>query len=364
MNSIAFYIGDYTRSGGTERSCISVANGIVKHYDLQVFLITTNSKNDQSFFDINPAVNIIYLDITNPKKQYFHLINKLSKEIKRNKIERIVAVEVMSLLFVLPLFLFKWFFNTKAKLWVWEHFNYTVNLGKKARNIMRELSAKYADKIIVLTERDVELWTEKLKINGEIVPINNPSPYEISQKEYAINSKNIVAIGRLTYQKGFDQLINIWSNFLKKYPYYNDWKLQIIGSGSDEVMLKNLVQNLELKDTIEFVPNTPNVKSYYENAAFLAMTSRFEGLPMTLIEAQSFGLPIIAYDCLTGPAEVITKETGFLIEDKNTNDFVEKLDILIQNSILRSKMSEAAKKDVERFSNFRIAKKWITLIGK
>src|SRR5690606_18194738 len=142
--------------------------------------IVTNTKEETSFFDIDPTIQIIYLNIKNIKRDYFKLIKRLDTELKINKIDKIVAVEVMSLLFILPLFMFKSFFETKAKLWVWEHFNYTVNLGKKLRNKMREMAAKYAAKIIVLTEKDVGLWKEDLNIKGEIIAINNPSPYKIS----------------------------------------------------------------------------------------------------------------------------------------------------------------------------------------
>lgn len=364
MNSIAFYIGDYTRSGGTERSCVLVANGLASDKNNRVYLIVTNTKEETSFFDIDPTIQIIYLNIKNIKRDYFKLIKRLDTELKINKIDKIVAVEVMSLLFIIPLFIFKNFYKTKTKLWVWEHFNFTVNLGKSLRDWCRKLAAKYADYIIVLTQRDTELWSKNLNIKNSIIAINNPSPFDVSDKGYNLQSKKIVAIGRLTYQKGFDLLIEIWSQFLHKYPEKKEWTLQIIGSGPDEIKLKELAKYLNIDSNIEFISNTPNIKNYYENAALLAMTSRFEGLPMTLIEAQSFGLPIISYDCLTGPSEVISGNSGYLVENNNKNLFIENLYTLLSDSYLRLKMSENSRIEVSNYSLDKIIEKWDVILNK
>lgn len=359
---IAFYLGDFTRSGGTERSCTSVVNGLATQSSNQVYVIVTNTNDEQSFFFIDPKVKILYLNVKYSKGKYLILISHLIKIIRINKIEIIVAVEALSLLFVLPVIFRNKFKKEKLKLIVWEHFNFTVNLGKKIREKFRWAAGRFADAIVVLTKRDVQLWQDNLKINGKIIAINNPSPFEVSSKEYNSKSNNIVAIGRLTYQKGFDRLIEIWNLFLQKYPENNHWQLQIIGDGNDKEKLESLITNYSINDNVQMVGNTSSISEYYEGASFLAMTSRFEGLPMTLIEAQSFGLPIVAYDCLTGPSEVITQKSGFLIDDNNKEKFVEKLQILVTNGTLRSEMSVAAKEEMKRFSEMEITQQWKELI--
>ena len=361
MKKIAFYIGDFTRSGGTERACTSIVNSLASQTSNQVYLIVTNSIEEKSFFQIHPNVTILYLNCNYSLGKYFTLISRLNTVIKKNKVEIVVAVEVFSLLFMLPIILLSKLARRKTKLIVWEHFNFTVDLGKSARRKFRWLAGRFADAIVVLTKRDVSLWTSNLKINGKITSINNPSSFAVTEKVYDAKSVNIVAIGRLTYQKGFDRLIEIWHDFLEKYSNNRNWKLQIIGSGEDKEMLDNLIVKYNL-DNVEMVSNTSSISDYYEKASFLAMTSRFEGLPMTLIEAQSFGLPIIAYDCLTGPSEVITQKSGFLIEDNNKKEFVEKLQVLISNDSLRSEMSKAAREEVKRFSEIEITQQWKELI--
>lgn len=361
IKKVAFYLGDFKRSGGTERACISVANGLSEFSDHEVFLITTNSKTEDPFFEIGPKVNIIYLNINNLKGEYFLLTKRLRSSLKEFKIDILIAVEVMSIIFLLPVFVSKIMGKTRVKLFVWEHFNFTVSLNKKIRIYLRKFAARFADTIIVLTQKDVELWKTNLKVRAKIVSINNPSPFPISNSKYKTESTTVIAVGRLKYQKGFDRLLEIWSEFKRLCPNAL-WKLQIIGSGPEGEKLKEQSIRLNIDDSIEWIENTANIKPYYENAAFLAMTSRFEGLPMTLIEAQSFGLPIIAYDCLTGPEEVVGNDTGFLIKDGETGLFVSKLIQLTSSVELRKTMSSSAIAEFTRFSPSQIIEKWSKLL--
>lgn len=358
---VAFYLGDFKRSGGTERACIAVANGLSKSSGHTIFLITTNDVTEESFFEIGPEVNIIYLNIKNGKREYLRLSRYLKSSLREHKIDILVAVEIMSLIFLLPVFISKILGRTKVKLLVWEHFNFTVSLNKKIRVYLRKFAAKCADVIVVLTQKDAELWKANLDVRAKIISINNPSPFAVSGNEYNTESTDIIAVGRLKYQKGFDRLLDIWYEFQKSKPH-RTWKLQIIGSGPDEAKLKEQATKLGLDTSVEWIENTPNVKLYYENAAFLAMTSRFEGLPMTLIEAQSFGLPIIAYNCLTGPEEVIESDTGFLIKDGELELFVSGLVQLTNSNELRKSMSSSAVAKFRRFSPDRIAEKWNKLL--
>ncbi|MFU1858152.1 glycosyltransferase family 4 protein [Sphingobacterium sp. NGMCC 1.201703] len=360
--NIAFYLGDFKRSGGTERSCIAVANELAMSSKHNVFVIVTNKESENPFFEINQNVSIIYLEIENCKREYFSLSKRLKTALKKYQIDILVAVEIMSILFLMPIFLAKKMGLSKIKLFVWEHFNFTVSLNRKLRTYLRKFAANFADVIIVLTQKDIQLWKDKLNVKAKMISISNPSPFSVSNQKYNELSRNVIAVGRLTYQKGFDRLLDIWSEFIQRSPA-SDWKLQIIGSGSDESKLKEQAEKLKISQSVEWISNTPNVKAFYENASFLAMTSRFEGLPMTLIEAQSFGLPIIAYNCLTGPAEVITEESGILIDDGRQSEFVNGLLMMSTDTSKRITMSQFAKTELERFTPSAVNKKWNDLIS-
>ena len=132
----------------------------------------------------------------------------------------------------------------------------------------------------------------------------------------------------------------------------------IIGSGEDKEKLLNQKENLKLK-RVTFIENTKNIKEYYEKASIYLMTSRFEGLPMTLIEAQSFGLPIISYDIKTGPKDIVNNgEDGYLIENDNQNEFVNKFLELSQDREKIYKFSQKAYENSKRFKLDNIIKKW------
>lgn len=354
MINIAFYCSDIRLLAGTERASLTIANELSKLENFNVLIISNQGYKNESKIEIAENIKVCNLNFIYKGRQYFQNVLKLSKLIREYNINVFVSVEIISLFFTFPALVL----NKNVKYIVWEHFNFTTNLGVPLRSFCRKVAARFADGIVVLTQKDVQLWKKNLNISGCIVSINNPSPFEISKRQYSISSKNIIAVGRLVDQKGFDRLINIWGTMKVRNLIPKEWKLQIIGSGPDEVMLKALAQTYELGDLIEFVNNTDSIREYYENAAFLAMTSRFEGLPMTLIEAQSFGLPIIAYDCLTGPAEIVSSKSGMTINDNNSEDFISGLRILMGDINLRQKMGENAKIEAGRFAPEKIRVRW------
>ena len=118
-------------------------------------------------------------------------------------------------------------------------------------------------------------------------------------------------MGWLGAQKNFIDLINAWHLTKARN---EGWKLRIIGQGKQQAMLENQISKLGLENTIEMLPPQKNVVEQYKNASVYAMSSRNEGLPLVLIEAMAMGLPIVSYDCPTGPADIKTqKKTGLLI---------------------------------------------------
>ena len=164
-----------------------------------------------------------------------------------------------------------------------------------------------------------------------------------------------MAIGRLTAQKGFDKLLDIWKKIEEKD---SEWELYIIGSGEDREKLLSQKESLNLKRVI-FIENTKNIKEYYKKASIYLMTSRFEGLPMTLIEAQSFGLPIISYDIKTGPKDIVNdSEDGYLIENDDKEKFADKFLELSQDREKIQKFSQKAYENSKRFKLDSIIEKW------
>lgn len=369
--NILFVLGDSSLKGGTERSTIEVANKLSGNIDNKIFILSIHSSisNDSfkidknviqaSLYSIKPVTRNIFSKIL----FYFSIIYKLLIYIKRNKVDFLISVEVMSTIFTYPVVCFLRLFGN-LKYVVWEHFNFTVNLGLRVRDFSRKIAAREADAIITLTDKDKRMWCENLSVKGKIMSIPNPSPFSVTDKVYNSNSKNIVAIGRLVPQKGFDLLIDVWKYLYDNYDIEGGWYLQIIGDGPDHFELAQKIRSYNLRDKIILVPGNNEISKFYENASFLCMTSRFEGLPMTLIEAQSFGLPIISYNCITGPEEIISTESGFLVDMNDFKSFAEKVYYLINNLEVRRNMSYSSKREVIRFSTEKVLLKWENLLNE
>lgn len=138
----------------------------------------------------------------------------------------------------------------------------------------------------------------------------------------------------------------------------------MLGDGDEKESLINLANKLKLKN-VKFLGVKKDVPEYYKKSSIYVSSSRFEGLPMCMIEAQSFGLPIVAFDCKTGPSEIINNnKDGFLIKNENIEELAEKLLLLINDRDKLEKFSLEARKSAKRFTLEEIIKNWQELLEK
>lgn len=311
MKNICFLIGNLNNSGGTERVTSIVANELVVHgYNISILSLNNGT---EPFFKLNSNIQIhsLYSKKVSFKKNFPTAVLKIRKFVKHHRIDTLIVVDSISCIFTIPAL-----YGLNIKHICWEHFNFNNNNGIKLRDTARKLAVRYCDHIVTLTKRDKELWQQGLKnIRAEILPIANPSPYENIKNIPTLYSKIVLSVGRLTYVKGFDLLIKAWASFCETNL---DWTLRIVGSGEEEEVLKNQAKLLGIVDRIEFIPSTKDIEYYYQTSSFYCLSSRSEGLPMVLIEAQAFGLPIIAFDCDTGPSDIIENSVnGYLVEERD-----------------------------------------------
>lgn len=355
MKKIAFFGGDISHAGGTERVSLALSNYLVKN-GYQVIIISL-SGNAPPKFHVDESIKIVSL--FNEKKRfslvYFSVVFRLRRVLIDESIDVLIDVDTMLALFSTTALL-----GTKIKHISWEHFNYKSNLNIKSRKLARKIAAKYSDAVVTLTEKDRNYWLEKNKYPKKIIAIPNPLPFESKSKLTKKHSKKILALGRLTYQKGFDLLLDIWA---KIENMNNDWRLIIAGDGEDKQLLLDKIKMLNLKN-VELLPSTPHVNELYDQSSIYVMTSRFEGFPMVLLEAKASGLPIVAYDCDTGPSElIINHDDGFLIPFNDSDTFTCKLALLMNDDDLRESMSIKSLKNAEKYKiEVAIGDKWKRLI--
>lgn len=352
--NVAFFIPSLSNKGGVERATVSLLNVLASTFQSEVKVFLFVFSDDTFAFDVNDSVKVISLNIVNYKRQYWQLIKRIRFSIKFNKIDFFISVESMSFLFTfIPLFTIR----SRPKVVVWEHFNFKNNNDRKIRDWLRRLSAKRSDMIVTLTERDAITWKKHLNPKSKVTHIYNINPFEDCDTSYDVNSKTAIAVGRYVDVKGFDRLIEAWALFEDKYGA-NNWNLQIVGYGEKKKELQSLIDKRQSKSII-LIDGSKNVETIYNNAGLYCMASYFEGLPMTLIEAQSFALPSLAFDIYTGPSEILGCGSGILVEDNNIESYADALFELTSNNKLRQDMSDIAIKNSYQFKGSHIAKKWI-----
>ena len=142
-----------------------------------------------------------------------------------------------------------------------------------------------------------------------------------------------------------------------------DYKWLILGDGEDKEKLENKIKEYNLEDKLILKGKVSNVEDYYKNSALYVMTSRFEGLPMTLLEAKNFKLPIVSFDCQTGPAEIIRNNiNGYLVKANDIKEMSNKVNSVLQDDKKLKEFSDKAELDIDKFNINSIIDKWTSLL--
>ena len=354
MLNICFLSGDMSRTGGTERVLSIIANELSKQKNkFNIHILSITNENNTSYFNLENEIKndrILKSKDVNFKKQYFQVVKGIRHYIKENNIDILIDVEVIASLFSILATRF-----TKTKLISWEHFNFYEDNGSHLRIYARKLAARFSNCIITLTEHDKQNYLNNLDIKGKVEYIYNPIE-EVDDMECNIKSKQIISVGRLTYQKGFDMLCDVAKVVLKDN---KGWKWLILGDGEDKDKLRSKIKEYGLENKLILKGNVSNVEEYYKNSSLYVMTSRFEGLPMTLLEAKTYKLPIVSFNCLTGPSEIVKNNVnGYLINPENVEAMSNKLNILMNDENKLKEFSNNAQIDIEKFKLKPIIERW------
>ncbi|NOJ68859.1 glycosyltransferase family 4 protein [Acinetobacter indicus] len=358
MKKVCFLIGNLSNSGGTERVTTLIANHLITTAKYEISILSLVG-GKQSFFELNPKISIYSLNDKKVsfKSNYLNTVLKIRNFVKYNKINSLIVVDTIACIFTIPAL-----FGLKVNHVCWEHFNFNNNNGVKIRDLSRNLAARYCNYIVTLTEKDKGWWQKGLKkINAEIISIPNPAPFS-SQKNISYKKKNIVlAVGRLTHIKGFDMLIESWAKVHKQQP---KWKLMIVGEGEERANLTNLILKYNLTECVELMGSTNEISKYYNEAKIFCMSSRFEGFPMVLLEAQSFGLPTVSFDCDTGPSEIIEHGiNGLLVKVGDIDELAKKiLNLMHLNETEYQQMASSSCENSYKYSVELITEKWLRVI--
>ena len=358
MKNICFFINDITNTGGTERVSIMIANMLEDTGLFRVFFLSLHEHDSDTYFHLSKTIKHAQLFEENVHglSSFPGICCRLRKALKANRADVIIDVDGILDLYALSAKLFD-----SIKVISWEHFNFHQNPTVPYRKISRRWAGIAADAIVTLTDADKQMYENGLKVlRCPVVSIPNPLVCEYNKSDTR-GKKIILSAGRLTEQKGFDLLIQVAKEVLPKHP---DWKWIILGEGEDRARLENLIEFDGLTGQMSLPGKVSNINDYYDEASLYVMTSRYEGLPMVLLEAKAHGLPIVSFDCETGPSEMILDGVnGFLVKDFNVSPMSVKVEKLISDSNLRKAFSEHALDGTQKFLPENVLHQWTELLS-
>lgn len=364
---VLYCIAGTYRGGGMERVLSLKANWLVTH-GYEVVIVTTDQLERKSFFDMDNRIVHYDLKIGYEDNNGGSFANKLlhypaKKRLHKRRLSTLLSSinpDVCVSMFCGEASFLPSIHHTSKKV-AEVHFSRFKRLqyGRKglfgiADRLLTwtdgQIAARF-DRFIVLTEEDRPNWG----IYKNIEVIANPLSFAPNSQS-KLDMPVALAVGRFSEQKAFNRMIAVWRNVVEKH---SGWKLKIVGDGELKDVLKKQIDEYNLQNNIELIEPTKDIESLYTGASIFLMTSRYEGLPMVLIEAQSCGLPIVSMACKCGPRDVISDGIdGFLVEDGNLTDMTERICLLIEKPDLRIKMGKAAKDASLRFALETIMPKW------
>ncbi|WKA57717.1 glycosyltransferase [Planococcus shenhongbingii] len=327
--NIVFLINEYNNHGGAQRVASILTEEFLADSHNVAILSINEQKNVPSYFSEEVPVKVLHpdgyraplpIELSSNLKAF--KLRKVLKELKRRYLLKkkrdevmrffesygseevfVVVIQVYGMQWIQPLL-----YKRNVKIIGQSH--ESVAASKGSHRYKRILSHyRQVSKFLLLTEKDADYF-QKIGFTNTGV-MYNPAPFrQFNAPEVLYSNKKIISSGRLIEDKGFDVLIEAFSVAAKDMP---GWTLHIYGDGPEEKSLKSLIRIFGMEERIFLEGQTEDIQSALAASSFFVLTSKAEGLPMSLIEAQSCGLPCISTDCAPGIREIVTEyEDGYI----------------------------------------------------
>ena len=376
---ILYCIPSLSESGGTERIVTQKINFFLefeKQYDITI--VTTEGINKKPFYDLHPSAKVIELNIDfleefskplyskyiGTKRKLKEYKKKLIQIINTQNIDICISTGAKELEFlsqiqvpckkICELHFSKYnrelFFEGKKGGIIWK-------LIGKIRTYQLIKQTKGLDQLVVLTKKDEKDWK---KTHNNVKQIYNFSDIQ-SESVALLENKKVISVGRLTEQKGYNFLIEAWAIIKNKK---SDWTLEIYGEGDLYNELFQQIKDSRLENHVFLKGRTNRVQEKILESSIFALSSRYEGFPMVLLESMACGVPVVSFDCETGPAEIIEhNDCGILVENRNVLKLAGALLTMMDDKDLRKKRGEIAKIKSANFSKSKLMTEWMDLFA-
>lgn len=359
---LCFIVNQLYKSGGIERTISNRLIELSRSYD--IFVITINNGDKPYFYGKNEGVN--YLDLNCNferqsngafKKNTYNMNLSLKFYIRLQsvilKIKPDFTINVVGThsFFILP-------FIMKKGRTVLEHHS---SLYKLDINPLKKYFFNYYDNHIFLNNEERNL--AKFIINNKIVIPNPAQTINIKKIPYLKKKNRIIAAGRVLDIKGFDRLIHAWQIVRTEFP---EWALEIYGEPDLRTIkkLNLIIEKYGMKESTSVYPATSNILELINDSKIYAMTSHSESFSIVILEAISLGSLVIAFDCPTGPRNIINKQTGYLVENGNIELYAKTLKKAILNVEESESLAINGYYKSQDFSIEKVIGKWKSLFSK
>ena len=359
--------------GGIENAICSLANMLSKKYEVEI--ISTYKLYSEPAFYLDEKVKVTYLieDVKpNRKEIHFYKNNKnysmLFKEafksikvlfLKRTRMIKTIRNLDTDVVITTRTLHNNWvskFGRGNYKKIAWEHSHHNDN-EKYIKSLVK--SCENLDKLVLVSNGLADFY--KTYLGDKVIFIPNCID-EVNNEISKLDNKNLITVGRLSKEKGYDDLLRLFKKLSTKYP---DWKLNIVGDGLERNTLLDIAKELKLGEKVVFhgFQSKDYINDLLKESSMYIMTSHTECFPIVLLEAMSYGLPCLAYTSAQGANEIIEDGvTGYLIKDRNEDEMSKKISDLILDEKLRKKFGKAAVLNSKNYIPSVISEKWSKLI--
>ena len=383
---ILFFSPCLYETGGVSRVLSLISSELSRYNDVEILTLENEKFKKNKIYHLSPKIKVSYL---NPIERTFlqrvssylnsrfgylkkikikklwdwtYISPKIQKEligfINNGKFDAVCGVHAECAYYIGSI---KEYINCKTIGWQHSSFDAYFRMPGKYywnRDFLFHKYVKLLDHYIVLNEYDEERYRTEMNINT--ITIYNPKSF-VSEKKSECKNKRFIACGSLKKVKGYDMLIDSFEIFSQTD---QEWCLDIFGDGEERVLLQNKIVSKNLQNRIFLHGNVDNIADKMLNSSALLLSSRWEGMPMVVLEALECGLPIITYNITAIKPLVTNGIEGLITECFNIDEYSNHMSIIARDEKVRCSMSSNAVKKANLFELETIGKQWNNILRK
>ena len=365
---LIYCIASVYNPGGMERVLLNKLRWWLRRGGCELMVVTTDQQGRPPFYEFPPEVRMVDLGINYTEDKGRGTVGQTLAYFRKRRLHRKALTELLMREradFVISLYPSESSFIPRikdgSKKILELHFNKMfrlqynrkglMGLADRIRMRMDERLVRRFDRFVVLTRQDAAMWGRLPNLS--VIPNAAITP----PVEHRTGNHRVIAVGRLDYQKGFDRLLDAWA--LLPEELRKTWHLDIFGQGEWEQLLKDQIIRLGIADSVRINAPTNRIFDEYAASDLLVMTSHYEGFPMVMIEAMACGVPVVSFDFLCGPRDIIAQGlNGVITPEGDIPALAAEMQRLMEDPARLENMSAQARKISEAYSEDAVMGRW------